>query len=237
MNVPDQIISEVIRRLGDDAKRPGSVLYNGWNTLCPNRGLYIMGFNPGGNPDQINRSVKDSLHDHKLMGDFSSYQDQCWYNKCQEDCKKEGHCGHKLHQKRVRSLAKILGCDNIRDVFAANAIFIRSEKQNDLDEQKRLFDNCWPIHQMFLSIVQPATILCLGNGEESSSFSLLRQKLAPSKMHQGPVKAFMGEILLPDRSSIRSRVIGVRHPSYPWFNPVKDLELYLDHEKAPTELA
>lgn len=38
MEIRDQIISEVIRYLGEDAKRSGSVLYNGWNTLCPNRG-------------------------------------------------------------------------------------------------------------------------------------------------------------------------------------------------------
>jgi hypothetical protein len=181
-----------------------------------------MGFNPGGSPDKIKRSVEESLRDEKLKGNFCSYEDKCWRKSCPMDCQNPEHFGKSLHQRRVKELAKILGY-NIREVFAANAIFVRSNNQDSLAERETLFDNCWPIHQIFLSIVQPTVILCLGNGEESSAFAFLRKKLASGEKHHGRVKEFMGEILLPDRRTIRSRVIGVHHPSCPWFDPVKDL--------------
>jgi uracil-DNA glycosylase len=226
MEIRDQIISEVIRYLGEDAKRSGSVLYNGWNTLCPSRGLYIMGFNPGGNPDQSMR-LEQSLHDDKLMRNFSSYQDECWYDKCREDCTNTNHHGDKPHQKRVRRLAEILGYSNIREVFAANAIFVRSRDQNTLADRKTLFDKCWPIHQQFLSIVQPKIILCLGNGERSSAFAFLKEKLKANEITSGNVKVFVSKIPMANGMVLESKVIGVRHPSR--FNSVKDLELY--HQK------
>ncbi|MBX3329937.1 MAG: hypothetical protein KF722_06025 [Nitrospira sp.] len=218
----DQIISEVIHRLSNDAKKPGSVLYNGWNTLCPSHGLYIMGFNPGGDPDQIEISVIKSF---ELEDDYCSYEDECWRKSCPHGCQK--HRGQSVHQRRVKELAQVLGY-KIREVFAANAIFVRSKNQNDLDERERLFDKCWPIHQIFLSIVKPKIILCLGNGERSSAFAFLKEKLKAKESHVGNVKAFLSEIPLADGETIRSRIIGVRHPSRPWFNPVRDLRLFLE---------
>lgn len=229
MDIRDRVISEVIHHLGNDAKRPGSVLYNGWNTLCPNHGLYIMGLNPGGDPDQIKTSVVGSLLDERLNDNFCSYKDECWRKSCRADCPNRNHYGDRPHQKRVVELAKALGYNNVRDVFAANVIFVRSKNQNDLDERERLFDKCWPIHQIFLSIVEPKIILCLGNGERSSAFAFLKEKLKAKESHVGNVKVFLGEIPLANGKTIRSRIIGVRHPSRPWFNPVRDLTLFLEN--------
>ncbi|MDC8449932.1 MAG: uracil-DNA glycosylase family protein [Nitrospira sp.] len=199
-------------------------------THCPNfrrlLWLYIMGFNPGGNPDQ-SMKLEQSLHDDKLMRNFSSYKDECWYDKCPEDCTNTKHYGDKPHQKRVRRLAEILGYNNIREVFAANAIFVRSRDQNTLADRKTLFDKCWPIHQQFLSIVQPKIILCLGNGERSSAFSFLKEKLKANEVTSGNVKVFVSKIPMANGIVLESKVIGVRHPSR--FNSVKDLELY--HQK------
>lgn len=209
------VSSAVKRHLGEDVNKPGAVLYNGWDTLRSNNGLYIMGFNPGGDPNKIKTSVLESL---EIRDNYCSYWDECWRESCQEDCKE--HHGMSRHQERVRSLAQVLGCD-IRETPAANAIFLRSKSQNDLDSSWELFKKCWPVHEVFLSIVQPRIILCLGNGESASAFSFLRKMLASNeKTTTGLVKSFSVD-------SINCLVIGVRHPSYPWFDPTKDLSYYL----------
>ncbi len=102
MNNCDHIIIEVSRLLGEDAK--GSVLCNGWNTLCPNHGLYIMGFNPGGDPDKIKTSVVDSLRDVKLKSNHCAYEDECWRKSCPEDC--QDHKGDSRYQRESKNWQK-----------------------------------------------------------------------------------------------------------------------------------
>ena len=231
MNIRDTVISEVRKHLGNNSNKSGAVLYNGWGTLCAsNEGLCIMGFNPGGDPDKIETSVVKSLED--IKENHCSYEDECW--KCPKDwdCQNKEHFGIKPHQKRVKLLAKILGYD-IRKVLAVNAIFIRSTNSKNLQghtESTKLFEECWPVHRLFLSIVKPKVILCLGNGEVMSSFALLREKLAlkPDQIRShGQVKVFSSAIAVSGGETINSHVIGVRHPSQPWFNPTEDLRLYL----------
>lgn len=218
MNPPDirgMVKSVVKQHLGVEAGQSGAVLYNGWDTLRSNNGLYIMGFNPGGDPDKIKTSVMESL---EISDNYCSYWDECWRKSCQEDCKE--HRGGSRHQERVRSLAQVLGCD-IRETPAVNAVFLRSKNQNDLDASWELFKKCWPVHEVFLGIARPSIILCLGNGEPRSAFTFLRKKLAPQTQSSSDhVKSFLVE-------AMKCRVIGVRHPSYHWFDPVKDLKLYL----------
>lgn len=228
MDIRDRVISEVRKHLGDNSNKSGAVLYNGRGTLCKsNEGLYIMGFNPGGDPDKIETSVVKSLED--LKENHCAYEDECWKKNCPKDCQNKEHFGIKPHQKKVKLLAEILGYD-IRNVFAVNAIFIRSKSQGNPQESLEIFKKCWPIHELFLSIVKPKVILCLGNGEVMSSFALLREKLAlkPDQIRShGQVKVFSSAIAVFGGETINSHVIGVRHPSYPWFDPVKDLKLYL----------
>lgn len=223
--IRNMVFSSIRQHLGRDAENPGAVLYNGWDTLRSNKGLYIMGFNPGGAPND-SKTMIDYLNE--LKDNHCSYEDECWY--CSADCRNDKHFGKKPHQKKVKELARVLGYD-VRQSFAANAVFFRSRKQGDLKTPWDIFEKCWPIHQEFLSIVQPRIILCLGNGDDYSAFAYLKMKIAPSEKHYGRVKEFMGEISVADGRTIRSRVIGVRHPSYPWFDPVKDLKLHLQQNQ------
>ena len=222
----DRVISAVRQHLGDDSNKSGDVLYNGWDTLRPSNGLYIMGFNPGGDPTQIETSVVESLE--KLNDNHCSYKDECWGKSCPKDCRNKEHFGIKPHQKRVKHLAKVFGYE-VEEVFAANAIFIRSKTQGHLQKNPDLFKKCWLIHQLFLSIVKPRVILCLGNGWVRSSFALLIKELEiePNQVRRyGHVKAFSCAIAVSDRETINSHVIGVRHPSR-FFDPIEDLRPYL----------
>ncbi len=59
---------------------------------------------------------------------------------------------------------------------------------------------------------------------------ILERKLRRMRSVTGGSRS-MGETSVADGKTIRSRVIGVRHPSYPWFNPVKDLKLHLQQSQ------
>lgn len=222
-DVRTTILSAIRKYLGDDADKSGAVLYNGWDTLRSNNGLYIMGFNPGGAPND-SKSMIDYLNE--LKDNHCSYEDECWY--CSVDCRNAKHFGQKPHQKRVKELAQILGHD-VRKSFATNAIFVRSKKQDDLKASLKLFEKCWKIHQIFLSIIRPKIILCLGNGERSSAFALLKAKFRDNEITSGGVKEFIGKMPMADGKVLEVRIVGVRHPSR--FNSVKDLEIYQQNNK------
>lgn len=217
LDIRNTILSAIRLYLGDDAEKPGAVLYNGLDTLCSNNGLYIMGFNPGGDPNTITTSVIKSLE--VLKDQYCSYRDECWRKACPEDCKK--HQGKSRHQERVCSLVQVLRRD-ISETVAVNTVFLRSKKQDDLKASWDIFEKCWHVHEKLLSIVRPKIILCLGNGEPRSAFAFLRKKVSPTTQPSSDhVKSFVSEI-------VQCPVIGVRHPSYPWFDPVTDLKSFLE---------
>lgn len=162
-DIRSHVISMVRSHLGELAHNSGEVLYNGWDTLREGP-VYLMGFNPGGMPELIPTSILDSL---KNMSDgHCSYEDDVW-----EWRGIDLPAGQHPHQKRVKVLAELLNL-NIRSVFAANAIFQRSGEANTLRGALGLWEKCWPVHRLFLKIVKPKIIICLGNGRRSS-FSLL----------------------------------------------------------------
>lgn len=213
--------------LGQLAKLPGGVLYNGWDSLREGP-VYLMGFNPGGNPEQISTSILDSLNG--TSDGHCSYEDEAW---------EWGNVilpqGQHPHQKRVKNLAELLNL-KIRSVFAVNAIFQRSEKANTLKGSLELWEKCWPVHQLFLQIVKPKIIICLGNGRRSS-FSLLWSKFQ-SKNEPVPCvqsgnklqflngKLFRGFVVISETGeTLHCLVVGIPHPSR--FEMSDELKVYL----------
>jgi hypothetical protein len=197
----------------DILNKSGAVLYNGWSSLADGR-LYVMGLNPGGDPEEIGKSVVESLgeveEDHSELGKEWS----------------KSHRGLHPLQKRVIELLKIFWKERDieeekKKVFWTNAIFLRSINANILSTPLELWDMCWPIHQYFLSIIKPEIILCLGNGERLSAFSMIRSKSegSPSTCFCDPkTKTFRDgkhfDATLPImKGTISTKVVGVPHPS------------------------
>jgi hypothetical protein len=225
LNIRDQVIQKVKQQLGTDAhdaQSSGSVLYNGWRTLCPGK-VYVMGFNPGGPREEIQLKVGESLLAPELEeADYSDYKEP-WYWR-----KRILPGGEHPHQRNVKEMVRCLGIGDIGDVFAANAIFVRSQRQDSLERKEHLWNKCWPIHQLFLSIVHPKIILCLGNGEKVSAFKLLLSKVKNAHVNEGRghVKYFTSVIDLGDYGVLPDcMVIGVRHPSR--FYPSQDVKTFL----------
>ncbi len=165
---PDEVLQRARDMLVPIADRPGAVLFSGRNTLV--RGsLYVMGWNPGGRtegPSAENGTIGGSLE--HVPEDWSSYADEV-YDRSGQPSELQG---------RIRTVFEALGADP-RQTFATNALFERSPGEEELVQRNdgvwRLWwDHCWPVHQLFLHVVRPRVIVCLGCGPDPSTFELLR---------------------------------------------------------------
>jgi hypothetical protein len=60
---------------------PGKLLYSGLGTLCPGK-IYLLGWNPGGNPNAEIDSVRDDyLKLAQERSDWNEYLDGSWMSR------------------------------------------------------------------------------------------------------------------------------------------------------------
>jgi hypothetical protein len=200
----------VTNALGHDPLQRGVVAYSGSATWQPGR-FMIFGFNPAA--DGTNECLNEIV---PRPPSWSLYADKCW------------HCGevrgvdhrHKLtrHQKTVHALCSLIGIESPRSLFATNVIFVESKDIATLPNWRDLFEKCWEVHLRFIELVKPEWILCLGNSDGASSYSLIRGKMDID----GGVKAcgkdfrdgkwFSGKVTAGQWSS-KVNVLGLPHPS------------------------
>lgn len=224
-NVADIVRSNLSEELQN---KPGAVLSTGADTLKKGR-VYIMGFNPGGDPETIAEPIVRLI---APADGTSAYTHDCWQPKCTEP----QPCSHLdargatrpeclvRHQRNMIALTGALGATPAT-IFSANAVFARSTRVATLFDQTgfNLYDwwnACWPVHQRFLAVVRPQLIVTLGYGENSSAFGLLRGKCSYPKV--APLvndgrrsgRWFAASIPLLDGTSLETIVAGAPHPSY-----------------------
>ena len=141
------------------ADQPGRLLYSGIGTLAPGK-VYMLGYNPGGDPEAENDSPKAHLAKlASLRPDWNEYMDGVWYpggRACP--------AGGAPLQRRVQALLGTVGLPT-RSVLASNLIFVRSKDQARLAEASRLAEQCWAVHRWLLELVQPQTILSIGGNK------------------------------------------------------------------------
>jgi hypothetical protein len=220
-----ELAAAVDRHLGPLARLGGEVLMTGIDSLreAP---FYVMGLNPG-------IGSKYAVRDHAAnwnVKDFSAYLHQCW----QDDCwkvdpfgrqQKLTSCNHepglKRHQKAVVRLMSMICAESPTKVIATNAVFIASKSAASFYAEhgkswNEAWSACWPVHEWLLSIVRPKVILCLGFGEQLSSFRFLATATNCAKLCREPEAGFKWFDAVVDGTSgtITPRVIGVSHPSY-----------------------
>ena len=136
--------------LASIANRSGRVLYSAAATLRPGS-IYLLGLNPGGDPVTHHDTIADSLRELPSRT-INAYVDESWSGQ---------EIGCSRLQRRVCWLIQQLGF-NVRDVCAANLIFIRSSNSTGSDYPK-LAEFCWPVHERILRIVQPKAVVVFGN--------------------------------------------------------------------------
>jgi hypothetical protein len=145
--------------------RAGGILYSAAKTLSPGK-LYIMGLNPGGDPENSAHNIGKSL-DQLPQRTSNAYIDETWDNRSRQLEK-----GQAPLQRRIAFLAQSLGCA-LEDVCATNLIFMQTHSARDLDFSHDA-ERCWPVHEMMLAMVRPKLILAFGNSA-ISPYGYLRQ--------------------------------------------------------------
>ncbi len=135
--------------------KSGSVFYSGpkaFEAACP---LYLLGLNPGGDPD-LQHTETIQWHTSKVLNgpdDWSEYRDESWAGL------PPGTCGM---QPRVLHLIQSSGLSP-GSVPASNLVFVRSQREAGIkDSFNELADSCWPFHQAVLNYIGPKVIVCFG---------------------------------------------------------------------------
>jgi len=138
--------------------RSGELLYSGSQTL--RRGpIYLLGLNPGGNPDVHKDTVRDRLRE--LPSRRTNNYRVSWSGR------KPG--AHPL-QRGIQWLANELEV-KLEDVCASNLIFVRSknERTSGFPDSAR---ECWPVHRAILAVVKPTLVVAFGK----SPYNFLRNE-------------------------------------------------------------
>lgn len=185
--------------------RPGKVLYSEPKTL--RRGeRYILAMNPG---QAATRTIRADLLDFPSKS-TNDHLDESWISsKGRRLCP----VGRHPLQRHLNALCESLGF-RLRDTCASNLIFTTSHQAKDAGYPESA-DQCWPVHQRILDVVQPRAIFAIGNGAESPFRYLTERARAKTPIEQEPVsrgKASCKAILrtIHDRPTV---VIGLPHLS------------------------
>ena len=137
--------------------RSGKVFYSGRRAFAAQSGLYVLGVNPGGRPEN-HQAETVGEHTNSVLrtypDDWCAYRDESW----------EGHApGTFGMAPRVLHLFGALGLDP-GAVPASNLVFVRSARESNIPKQEMmaLANRCWDFHARAIAVLQPRAILCFG---------------------------------------------------------------------------
>ncbi len=150
------MIEDFVKEIpGSLLDRSGSVFLSGRCAFNSQSDLYLLGLNPGGNPND-----SSSLTIRKDIDNVLHHRREDWCAFCDERWKKSGD-GKNAMQRGPLYLFKEVG-RNPRCVPASELIFPRSIKFKLLTNPNALADKCWPFHQAVIERLGARVIVCLG---------------------------------------------------------------------------
>ena len=137
----------------------GRVFYSGRDAFQPDRTVYLLGYNPGGDPDAlvadtVQRHTKTVLEDHP--SNWSAYRDESWTSG--QSWRPPGTA---TFQPIILQLIRSLDLDPGM-VPSSKLVFARSARAAHLSSQTDLERPCWPFHLKAIAMIQPRFIICFG---------------------------------------------------------------------------
>lgn len=135
--------------------RSGSVFYTGKEAFVGHRPLYILGLNPGGDPNaQATNTVQKHIQEYRQRGArWSAYANDSWEGAA------PGTWGM---QPRVLHMLRGLGLDP-QLTPASNVVFVRTPNEAALREEKgALLKSCWSVHQAVIDQLGVRVLVCFG---------------------------------------------------------------------------
>jgi Uracil DNA glycosylase superfamily len=155
------------------AARSGKVFYAGRDAFAGPSDLYLLGVNPGGDPDEAMTETVGS-HTRAVLHSFptnwSAYRDEVW----------KGYApGTYGMAPRILHLCAQLAIDP-GHLPSSNLVFARSRREEHIaDELQELSNLCWPFHEAAIDFLRPKAILCLG----ATAGKFVRKKLSANTFH------------------------------------------------------
>jgi hypothetical protein len=214
----ESIVSYIREKIPkEDLDKSGAVLYSNYYTLTSGK-LYILGFNPGGDPEEQKEDTirKDIENRKKWDRNYSEYTEKWGKYKPGED----------PLQKSIRFIVEDIFNLNITAVCASNLIFLRTRKQEDLYNWKMKAEEYWPIHKFIITeIVRPRVIISFG----IDTYNFLKEKLTNHNGNERRIPAFWSnwKIRLIVNKTVFGRslvLLGFPHFSRYKLRPFKNLE-------------
>ena len=148
-----EFISLIPRSVMD---RSGAVFNTGRAGFSSPSPVYLLGINPGGDPDEhkldtVAAQVEKVLRAHPTK--WSGFADVSW----------NGHPpGTFRMQPRILHFMTSLGLD-VRGVPASNLVFARSTRQQTFDgDLAELARETWPFHQAVIDRLRVRIVACMG---------------------------------------------------------------------------
>lgn len=197
----------------------GEVFYSGRTAFEQPSPIYLLGFNPGGNPS------KAALNRYTIGYDLDASRapERRDWSGFEDDWSMFGP-GAIAFQRRVLHLLHRCGFHDPRMVPASNAVFVRSARVGTLQatQTERLLRDCWAVHEKIISTLQVRVVVCFGQaagqwvraqldagtGPAIEIFTEDNRRRWRSETHRG-------------RNSIQ--VVTLTHPSIAdWTNPLSD---------------
>jgi hypothetical protein len=169
MTLPERFATRVPSSLLGES---GKVFYAGRQAFAEPSPLYVLGVNPGGDPDSHCDETVGS-HTSKVLdelpADWSAYRDESWLGAAPGTW---GMAPRILHLFRQLDLSP-------GRVPASNLIFVRSRREALIKERKNeLASLCWPFHEQVINELQPRVVLCLG----ATAGSFVRRQLRATQL-------------------------------------------------------
>lgn len=197
---------------------PGEAVHSGRQAFAGPSDLYIIGYHPGGDPDQFPDTVGERLDqvlNHKAA-DWSAYLDESW------DGLKPGT--HRI-QKRIVHLCEGLGLSP-RAVPASHLIFQCWEVAGAPAPavQRQWAAECWPFHQAVIDRLGVKVLMCLGRN--ASGWVLKKEReltgVEPQQIDSFTAKDKAARSSYAYRSGDRY-ILDLTHPiRASWINPNAD---------------
>jgi len=157
--VTDDAIAELLDAIPERLRGvSGTALYSGlaaWTSPCP---IYLLGYNPGGEPgsDTIYGNAENLLHN--LPANYSAYRDEAW-----DPGGRRHATGQAPMQQRVRYLLDRLGLDP-GEVPTSNVIYARSRRVAHMasEQAEEWAEACWPFHARMIERLGVKVVVCFG---------------------------------------------------------------------------
>ena len=193
--------------------KSGKVFYTGRGAFCGPSDIYILGLNPGGDPQaQAGETIGADLRRFREgPAWWSDYADESWHGA------PPGTWGM---APRVLHMLASLGEDP-RAVPASNVIFVRSSTEATLERNKdALLEAYWPVHRAVIDALRIRIVLCFGG----TAGRWVRERLGAGR----PVDSFQETNRRGWRSESHAAgdgrmVITLTHPGRAnWCNPASD---------------